>query len=64
MTSAFIGLCRVQIIRKGAKDLGYTRPLGTKLVDLPAKLFVVPLQRGHPGLELLLLLGRLRQPVH
>ena len=64
VTSAFIGFCRVQIVRKGAEDLGNTRPLDTKLVDLPAKLLVVPLQRGHQGLELLLLLGRLHQPVH
>jgi hypothetical protein len=59
--SAFIGVCRVQIVRKGAKDLGNICPVGTKLVDLPAELRVVPLQRGHQGLELLLLLGRLRQ---
>jgi hypothetical protein len=64
VTSAFIGFCGVQIVRKGAKDLGHTRPLGTKLVDLPTELLVVSLQRGHPGLELLLLSGRLRQPVH
>jgi hypothetical protein len=58
VTSAFIG-CRVQIVRKGAKDLGNARPVGTKLLDLPAELLVVPLQGGHQGLKLVLLLGRL-----
>ena len=61
MTSAFIG-CRVQIVRNGAKDLGHIRPLGTKPRDLPAEFLVVPLQRGHPGLELVLLFDRFREP--
>jgi len=54
----------VQIVCKGAKDLGHTRPLGSKLLELPAELLVVPLQRGNQGVELLLALGRLFQPVH
>src|ERR1700730_3994826 len=63
VTSAFIG-CRVQIVRKGAKDLGDARPLGTKLLALPGEWLVRPLQRGHQGLELVLLFGRLREPFY
>jgi len=51
VTSAFICCCRVQIVRKGAKDRGNARPLGTKLLDLPAEMLVVPLQRGHQALS-------------
>ena len=54
----------MQIVCKGAKDLGNTRPLGSKLLDLPAELLVVALQRGNLGFELFLALDRLCQPVH
>ena len=54
----------MQIVCKGAKDFGNTRPLGSKLVEFPTKLLVVLLQRGNQGVELLLASGRLFQPVH
>ena len=54
----------MQIVCKGPKDLGDTRPLGSKLLELSAELLVVPLQRCNQGFELLLASGRLCQPVH
>jgi hypothetical protein len=54
---------RVQIVCEGTKDLGNIRPLGSKLLELPAELLVVLRQRCDHGFELLLALGRLGQAV-
>lgn len=54
----------MQIVCKGAKDLGDTRLLDSELLELRAELLVVPLQRCNQGFELLLALGRLGQRVH